>query len=199
MSTKKDYELAIDAYEEAEAEYKKLEQSFLEGDEVEHITKLAGGDPAKVKEHFLNLIQLLRAKQEELNIKLAAAKTAMRNAVVLSPLQWRGPEGSASTLTYKSFSVQSGTIRRFDPKSLLRGAARYGVLDRLLSLTSINKDGKEYRLVEQTWHVDYQNVLKWLKEQGLQAVIDGAYDEVEQTPRVSGAKPLAFFGDKVER
>ena len=197
--TKKDYEIAIDEFVVAQREYKTFEENFLSGDIIAACVRNTGGDPEKTKDQYLVAVDLLRAKLEEMNTKLDIAKRAMRVAATMSPLQWRGPDGKSTSVSYGPFTVQSATVRRFDPKALLKGAARAGVLDRILALTSFDKNGKEYRLIEQSWTIDYANVLKWLKEQKLDSVIDGAYDEVEQTPRVSGAKTLAFFGDTIEK
>jgi hypothetical protein len=195
--SKKDYEIAVDAYVEAERAYRQLEESLLSGEVIATIVKLSGGDTERAKAEFTSFIDVLKTRLEDMNAKFVEAKNMMRQAVQISFLNQRGPSGDASTLRYGPFYVSSTTTRWLDPKTLLRGAARHGVLDRLLTLTSFDKDGKEYKLVEQSWKIDYENVSKWLREQGLQAVLDGAYDEMEQTPRVTGPKALAFLGDKI--
>ncbi len=201
MSTtvKKDYELAIDAYVESEKKYKALEAEFLSGEAAISIAARSNGNPELFKQEWQSLVDLLKTRLEELNANYHTAKNAFRVAVALGPSQWRGVGGKASSLSYGPFTVESATTRSFNPKDLIRGVTRAGKLDRLLSLTGFDSSGKEYRLVEQTWKIDFGNVLKWLQSENLQSVIDGAYDEKEQTPRVQGAKPLAFLGEKIEK
>ncbi len=197
--TKKDYEVAIDNYVAAEAEYKKLEEFLLSGEAAVDVMQRANGDADFVRREWNTLVEQLKRKLEELNALFFTARNAFRQAVALAPSQQRGPGGKASTMSYGPFTVESATRRWLDPKDLLRAASRHGKLPELLSLTGFNKDGKEYRLVEQSWKIDYPNVLKWLQSQGLQNVIDAAYDEIEDTPRVKGVKPLAFLGEKIEK
>lgn len=196
---KKDYELAVDAYTAAETSYKALEEQFLSGEVVASIAERCQGDGAKARMEFQSFMEQLQRSLEDMNAKLSTARTALRQAIQLIPSQQRGPGGKATTITYGPFTVSSRTKRWLDAKSLLRLAARYGVLERLLTLTSFNKDGKEYPLVEQVWKIDYENVTKWLSEQNLPVLIDGSYDEKDETPAVSGAKPLAFLGEKIEK
>lgn len=197
--TKKDYEVAIDAYVEAEKRYKELETDFLNGDAVVGIMARSNGDPDFVRREWQSLANLIKVRLEDMNAAQQSAKNAFRSAVALTETQWRGVGGKASSLSYGPFTVESATKRSFNPTDLLRGAERHGVLDQLLSLTGYSKEGKEYRLVEPTWKIDYPNVLKWLQSQHLQGIIDGAYEEEEQTPRVTGVKPLAFLGEKIEK
>lgn len=194
---RKDYEVSIDAYVAAEKEYRELEEEFLNGNVAADLAS-SGRDRDGVKQQFQAYVDLLKAKLEDVNVKLNEAKNAYRQAVMLTPTQQRGPDGKASAGSYGPLKVSSVTHRYFDPDSLLRLAAKYGVLDRLLSLTSFDKNGKEYLLVKQAWDIDYDNVVKWLREQKLEAVLNGSYDEKEDTPRVEGAKPLAFLGQKLK-
>lgn len=196
---KKDYENAIGAFVAAETDYKAYEEAFLNGEIAAEICgKAQASDPEWVKREFVSYVDLLKSKLEDMNIKLNEAKNAFRQAVVLGPTQQRGPDAKASTNSYGPLNASSVTHRFFNPDSLLRLASKYGVLERLMSLTSFDKNGQEYPLVKQTWEIDYDNVYKWLKEQKFTAIIDGAYDEKEGTPRVGGAKPLAFLGQKIE-
>lgn len=203
---KTDYENAIDAYVEAERDYKQHEEAFLSGEVAAVLAAKVHSrgapwcdtDVEWIKREFQSYGDLLKNKLEDVNIKLNEAKNAFRQAVVLGPTQQRGPGGSASSRSYGPLTTSSVTHRYFDPDSLLRLAAKYGILDRLMSLTSFDKEGKEYPLVKQSWEIDYDNVYKWLKEQNQLAIIDGSYDEKEGTPRVEGAKPLAFLGQKLK-
>lgn len=194
-----DHELKIDQYTEAAKKYKAMEESFLSGEVAVEINRFAGGDPARIKEQFQAYVQQLQAALEDMNAKLSAAKNAFRQVVQLTPMQQRGPEGKATKIDYGPLSVSSVTKRWLDPTSLLKLAAKHQILDRLLALTSFDKDGKEFKLVEQRWIINYEHVVKWLKEQKFENIIDGSYDEKEETPQVKGAKPLAFMGEKIEK
>lgn len=196
---KKEYEIAVDTYVEAEKKYRDLESYFLSGDFLQDVLSTSEGDAEKMKREFRALTSQLKEALEDLNVKLSSAKLAMRGAVALAPSQQRGPDGRATTLSYGPLTVSSATSRWFDPEDLLKGAKALNVLDRLMLLTGFDKDGKQYQLVQLTYEIDYPNVLKWLKEQNLAGLIDAAYDEMEKTPLVSGAKPLAFLGQKIEK
>lgn len=198
---KKDYEVAIDAYVEAEKEYRTFENALLDGDLAVELAQKAGPtpDPDWIRREYQSYVAMLKLKLEDLNIKLQDAKNAFRQAVQLNPTQWRGPDGAASSRAYGPLTASSVTSRFFDAESLLKLADRHGILGRLLSLTNFDKNGKEYPLVQSKWEIDYDHVYKWLKEQNLQVVIDGSYDEKEGTPRITGAKPLAFMGQKLDK
>lgn len=196
---KKDHEQKIDEYTEALKKYKAMEEAFLSGEVAVEINRFAGGDQNRVKDQFQAYVRNLQAALEDSNAKLQAAKNAFRQLVQLTPMQQRGPGGKATKIAYGPLEVNSATKRWLDADSLLKLAAKHGVLDRLLELTSFDKEGKQFKLVEQQWIVNYEHVSNWLKEQKLENIIDGSYDEKEETPRVSGAKPLAFLGEKIEK
>lgn len=205
---KKDYEQKIDDYTTAEKKYKQMEERLLSGEvaaelAAEEFSNDDGGSVAastnRIKDQFQAYIRLLQAALEDSNAKLHEAKNAIRQVVQLTPMQQRGPEGKATKIAYGPFEVSSATKRWLDATSLLKLAAKHQILDRLLELTGFSKDGKEYRLVEQIWKIDYEAVSNWLKEQKFENIINGSYDEKEETPRVLGAKPLAFLGEKIEK
>jgi hypothetical protein len=191
-----EHELKIDEYTAALKKYKQMEEAFLSGEVAVEINRFAGGDPVRIKEQFQAYVQQLQAALEDSNAKLRAAKDAFRQVV---QMQQRGPEGKATKIDYGPLSVSSVTNRWLDPTSLLSLAAKYQILDRLLALTSFDKDGKEFKLVEQRWVVNYEHVVKWLQENKFENIINGSYDEKEATPQVKGAKPLAFLGEKIEK
>lgn len=186
MSERKDYETAVELFQEADKKFKALEESFLGGDWL----------PEELRQQFVTLREQVRSSLEDRNAKLTAAKNALRQAVVLGPTQWRGPDGKPSVVSFGPFNCSSVTGRNFDSKSLLEGAQKHGLLERLLELKSIDKDGKEYKLVQQSWDIDYDGVKNWLKAHKLDDVLEGAYDEREKTPTVKGPKPLAFLGEE---
>jgi len=188
MSEKKEYELAVEAFQTADKEYQAIQEKFLNGDWL----------PEHVRGQFVTLIEQIRSSLEDRNAKLTAAKNAMRQAVVLGPSQWRGHDGKTTVVSSGPFNCNSTTKRTFDPKSLLDGVQRHGLLESLLELKGIDKEGKEYRLVQQVWEVDYEPVKNWLAANKLTDVLDGAYDEKEGTPTVKGPKPLAFLGEELK-
>ena len=142
------------------------------------------------------MLNLVGSTLEVRNDRLKNAADALRQSVVLTTTQWRGPDGKATMSEAGPFKVSSVTHRSFDPPSLFNLVDKHGLRERLMELTSINKDGKTYHLVEQKWDIDYPSVLQWLRANQLTDIIDGAYDEKEKTPQVKGPKPLAFLGEK---
>ena len=186
MTEKKEYELAVEAFQEAEKKYEELEDRFLNGDWL----------PQNLKADFLTLREQVRSSLEDRNAKLTAAKNALRQAVVLGPTQWRGPDGKPTVVSSGPFNCNSTTKRNFDAKSLLDGVQKHGLLERLLELKGRDKEGKEYNLVQQVWEIDYEPVKHWLSANKLTDVLDGAYDEKEGTPTVKGPKTLAFLGEE---
>ncbi len=197
--SKKDYEIAIDDFVKAEQEYKRHEEYFLSGEAAADIATSCGGSREKFKLDFQAFIENLQRLIEDVNVKATTAKNALRASVQLTPTQQRGPDGRPTTVSYGPLFVSSTTRRWLDAESLLKLASNAGILDRLLSLTNIDKSGREYHLVEQNWKIDYENVTKWLYDNGYGAIVDGSYDEREETPRVSGIRALAFLGEKVEK
>lgn len=191
---KPDYQVAVEEFEAADREYKELERKLSEGEIIDEI--LTHQNPAIVKREFRAFLNALKAALEERNAKLKNAGDLLRQAVALAETQWRGPEGKPTRLTQGGFEVSSVTHRGFDPQSLMDGCRRHGLLERLMELTTVDKDGKTVHLVEQVWDVDYSGVYEWLKSHNLRDVIDGAYDEKEKSPMVKGPKAIAYLGDK---
>lgn len=192
---KTEYEELIEEFKNADKAFAEAQQKLLSGQLVVELMEMTR-DPNQLKQQWDIFIQQLRTLLEDRNAKLTSAKNAMRQAVQLTPTQWRGPEGASTQISFDGFgSCSSVTKRTFDPNSLLNGTAKHGLQERLLSLTARDKDGKEYKLVEQKWSIDYEGVMSWLKAHKLEDVIDGAYDEKESTPQVKGPKPLSFLGD----
>lgn len=193
---KRDYEVAVDAFNDADKAFRDLETEFWSGEWIP--------DPA-AREEFQAMKEVLETTLEDRNRKLQNAAHQMRQAVVLTETQQRGPEGKASILSYGGMTVTSVTKRWLDPGDLLAGLKRkdqeegtnyYG---ELLARTARDKDGKEYKLVETKTEIDYNEVRAFLIDNNLQAILETAYDEKESTPQVKGAKPLAFLGQKVEK
>lgn len=83
-----------------------------------------------------------------------------------------------------------------DHSTLFELSKQRGLFERLLDLKSIDKDGKEYHLVQQKWEVDYDKVLSWLRANKMDDVALAAYDEKEGTAKVSGPKEIYYLGDK---
>lgn len=198
MIEKKDFELAVDEFENADKKYKEMELYFLEGEFLAELFEVSE-DLDKVKANFFFLRDQLKLALEDRNAKLTQAQAAMRALVAQNPTQWRGPDGKATTIKYGPFTVMSKTSRSFDGPTLLRLAEKHGFKDELENLEGMDDDGRKFKLVQHDISVNYQNVLSWLQERGLFNVIDGAYDEREMTPTVQGAKPLSFLGDKKDK
>lgn len=192
----KEYEVAVRAFMEADAKYSRMQEHMESGELLVEIQRAAGGDEERMKSQWKLAWDYLRTLLSERNTALKSAQAAMRATVHLAPTQWRGPDGGSSSMTYEGFSVNSVTSRRFDPQSLFQLTREHGLLERLMELEGTNKDGKRYRLVQPTYDIDYEELLKWLKANGLNDVIEGAYDEVEKTPMVKGPKELSFLGDR---
>lgn len=193
-----DYEKAVADFEEADTVYKAKQESLLNGDALLAIVSRVN-DPQVIRREWQGFLSSLQQSLEERNVKLKNAADLLRQAVVLTTTQWRGPDGKATTLKAGPFSVSSTTGRSFDAKSLLDMAAKHGLQERLLELTSLDKDGKPYHLVEMKYEIDYQGVLAWLRANELNDIVEGAYDEKEKTPSVKGPKALAFLGEPKDK
>ncbi len=201
---RKDYEIAADIYREAEKKYREMEQKFMDGSIIESILPndyfMLGIEIfiAHLIENYKSAIEYLKYLRDERNTKLTDAKNALRSAVQLNETQWRGIDGKPTILKYGDFQVASVTRRKLDPDSLLGLAKDKGILDKLLSLKGINKEGREYNLVKQEWDIDYEAVKTWLEQNNLTDILNAAYDESETTPQVKGPKLVAFLGENKE-
>lgn len=194
----KDYEKAVEEFEAADKKYREMQEYVMGGEALVSIASHSL-NPDVIKREWTGLMAELQRVLEDRNIKLKNAADLLRQAVVLTTTQWRGPDGKATTLKAGPFSVSSTTGRGFDAKSLLDLAAKHGLQERLLELTSLDKDGKPYHLVEMKYEIDYQGVLAWLRANELNDIVDGAYDEKEKTPSVKGPKVLAFLGEPKDK
>ena len=194
----KDYEKAVEEFEAADKKYKEMQEAMTNGDVLLDLVS-STKDPAVLRREWQGFLSSLHQALEDRNIKLKNAADLLRQAVVLTTTQWRGPDGKATTLKSGPFTVSSVTGRSFDAKSLLDMAAKHGIQERLLELTSLDKDGKPYHLVELKYDIDYQGVLAWLRANELNDIVDGAYDEKEKTPSVKGPKALAFLGEPKDK
>lgn len=193
---KKDYETAVDAFLAAEKVWKEAEEYVSSGKFMADVLVNANGSTPKAMAEWTSIWNDLRLKQEDHNAKRKAAADALRQAVVLTPNQWRGPDGDPTMFSYGSFKVSSVTKRGFDSEALFTLIRKHSLLDRLLALKTINKEGKEVPLVKQEWDIDYDGVMNWLRANKLDDVVTGAYDEKESTPQVKGPKEVYFLGEK---
>jgi hypothetical protein len=197
MSEKREYETAVEEFVSADRHFEELKTKFMDGSILFDLSPDRGVQHMQAQ--MVEAWKELAKRLEDRNAKLTAAKNAMRQAVVLAPTQWRGPEGQPTVVSFSGFSCSSVTKRTFDPKSLLDGASKHGLLERLLALTGRDKNGQEYKLVQQVWEIDYDGVKSWLQAHGLSDVLEGAYDEKEGTPQAKGPKLLAFLGEVKEK
>lgn len=190
---KKVYESALEDFIDVDTEYRMLEKCILEG---EFIPNTAIDGPL-LRQQYTQLVQELRDALEERNVRLKNLQDALRQQVTLTDLsKQRGPDGKPTVLNAGPFKATSVTGRWLDSKSLFDGVAKHGLLERLYELKTLNKEGKEEKLVEQIWSVNYEGVMSWLKANNMSDVIDQAYDEKEKTPQVTGPKPLSFLGEE---
>lgn len=192
---KPQYEKDVDEFVEADKAYTELEGRLTSGSILREIFSDGTHIDRAIEEYKL-VLEEMRKMLDDRNTKLRTAKNSLRSAVQLGPLQWRGPDGKATTLAYGPFTASSFTKRSIDPQTLLELAKVRGFENEVLGLRGIDKDGKEYTLVETRTEVDYSGIITWLKQRKLDDVIEGAYDEKEGTPTVKGPKPLAFLGEK---
>jgi hypothetical protein len=192
---KPDHELAIDAFLAADAAYADLEKYITEGFAIRDIVASCGGDHDKAAREWCTLWARLASTLEDRNAKRKSAVDSLRQAVVLTESQWKGPDGKPVSLQYDKFTVTSKTKRSFHSQDLLNGVQKRGLLESLLALKGIDKDGKQYSLVEQFWKIDFDGVKNWLTANKLDDVLQGAYDEKDDTPAVTGPKELTFLGE----
>lgn len=202
--SKLEYEKAIDEFLEADKQYQVLEEQFMSGDLFSQMLENSSDFSAFLSpEYKENLVSQFRAMVEEFknlldtrNTKLQTAKNALRAAVSTSNNQWRGRDGTASTIEYGPFTVSSVTKRWLDGKTLKELATEKGIYRDLLNLKGLDKNGHSYPLVEEVVEVEYDLVSKWLIDHGHQEIVEASYDEKDSTPQVKGPKALAFFGEK---
>lgn len=190
-----DYENAVALFQQADQYYKEMEDYVSSGRMISDIVK-GGFGPEIAQEQWHVIWGRVQSALEDRNVKLKAAKDALRAAVQLTQTQWRGPDGSATTKVAGEFRASSVTSRNFDAAALFNLTNQKGKLQELLALTKIDKDGQVVPACRQEWKFEFKTVLNWLKAQGLQDVVDGSYNEVERTPTVKGPKSLGFLGEK---
>lgn len=192
---KTDYELAVEAFHAAEFAYEEKEKYVTEGYAIHDIVANCGGDADKAAREWCTLWAQLATLLEERNSRRRAAADALRQAVTLTESQWKGPDGKPDSLTCGSFTVTSKTKRSFDAQDLFSGTQRHGLLESLLALKGVDKDGKEYKLVDQVWKIDFDGVKNWLIANNLGDVLTSAYEEKNDTPAVNGPRELTFLGE----
>ena len=197
MSEKKDYEIAIEQFNTFNAEYLRLQEYVEGGGFFREIISTCQGSIEQMQEQWKILWNQLRVTLENRNTALKTAQNALRQAVQLAPTQIRGDTGKPTVITEGTFTSTSVTKRWFDGESLLKLAGEHGLAERLLEIEAINKDGERYKIVKPTYEVDYAEVLKWIRTNHLEDLMN-AYDEKESTPQVKGPKSLAFLGEKKE-
>lgn len=190
------HERAVDAFLAVQTDLKAELEKFENGDFVEEL--FDSKDVEEAKTRFLSFKQHLRDLVERHNVALNEAKSAMRALVQIGPSQWRGPDGKPDVITHKGFQVSSVTKRSWDPEALFNHLTRVGAVDRYMALTQADKTGTQVPIIKQTWDIDYDAVKKQLQADGLQEIINGAYDEKESTPQAKGPKPLTYLGEAKE-
>lgn len=192
----KDHEKVVQAFLEADVEYCDFEEFISSGQFLKDMFASCRGDVTVAQEEWSAMWDRLRTLLEDRNAKRKSAADALRQAVQLAPTQWRGPDGSPSVTHCGPFQVSSVTSRRFDAQTLFALTSNHGVFERMMQLKTVDKNGKEVPLVQQSWDIDYDGISAWLRANKLLDVLTGAYDETEKTPQVKGPKDLAFLGEK---
>lgn len=195
---RREYEEAVTAFQAADKAYLAAQEDLLSGQVVAELAVSYHQDiPFLLKQWALN-IQQLQTLLEDRNAKLQSAKLALRGAVQLGPNQWRGIDAKPTSFQLGPFTTTSVTSRGVNVEALFDLAKTYGLLDRLMELTTTNKDGTPCPVVRQEWDIDYAYLMTWLKANKLTKIMDGIYDEKEGTPQVKGPKPLAFLGTEIK-
>jgi hypothetical protein len=193
---------AVAAFDAADKAYKTYEELITSGNVMYALmqNRIEALTPEKAAMEFRMILEKTKELLEDRNAKLKAAKDALRQEVVLSPTQWRGPDGSPTVKEQGDFSATSVTSRSFDADSLFMMLKKHeGKYEELMARTKLNEDGKRIPLIKQEWDIQYKDVLSYLKANALQDVLDGSYDEKEKTPQVKGPKELAFLGEKKDK
>jgi hypothetical protein len=191
-----DYEQAVRAFEEADKVYKDLLTRFEDGSIILEVWDAASAE--KTYSRYIAATTDLERRREDRNAKQQAASNALRAACLIPDTEWRGPEAKSAIIKCGPFTASSVTKRTFHIDTLFEHCKKKGVLERLLGLKGIGKDGQEYNFVRQTWQIDYDGVKTWLKQNGLDDVVTAAYDEKESTPQVKGPKPVATLGEEIK-
>src|SRR4051812_44477490 len=144
---KKEFDKAVEAFQAADATLRWHIDRFLTGDYILDLVPNPAEKPAWfLREEHQKYVAHIEKLTEDRNVKLKTAQNAMRQSVVLGPTQWRGWEGKADSVSSGPFICTSVTKRTFDGKSLVDGVQKHGLLESLLSLTNIDKEGKTYHL-----------------------------------------------------
>ncbi len=192
---KPEFEKLADEFMEADKRYLAVEEQFMNGNILKEML-IPGVSAEIVVEEFKMVIEEMKALLEDRNSKLTMAKNALRSAVQLGETQFRGPDGKPSILNYGPFSVSSVTRRTLDAPTLLEQATKRGFLKELTELQTTDNKGQAVNLVKQSYQVNYEGVVTWLKQRGLTEVVAASYEEADGTPMVKGPKKLAFLGEK---
>jgi len=190
----KEHEIAVAAFEDADQEMKDFIEEFKTGRYLIPAWNTMPDINHLMSQHVLALDHIARLVERR-NGELAKAKIKLRDAIKLDPDNLRGPRGNATRLTVGTLKVESRTKRRFSSDELFDELRKLGKLDELMALKTYDKSGNEKSLVSYEWNIDFPNVLVWLEEHNLEKVIDEAYDEMESTAVVSGARPVLFLGE----
>lgn len=213
MPTKKPYEIAVDAFEDADKAYRELEDSITSGDAlIEILHRHRARQEDAIKAEWQTLWSQLREKLDDRNTKYVEAANEMRRAVaqdVSQGAKWRGPDGKSDRLSYGKLEVNTRTKRFFNGDELLKLVERHNILPEVEQLTYLDeKTGRREPIVQSVIVVEYKHMLQWLRDHDngtkdnpsiYRKILDGAYDEKEETPMVQGDKRIAFLGQKVDK
>jgi hypothetical protein len=198
---KKEHERLVEEFMEIDKECNDMVNAVITGRVIYDCVPTDGAPSVgefmkKLVSNYTTFQELLKSRIELRNAMLQQVATAMRALVMPSQTQWRGPDGKATFVKYGPFEVSSRTSRSFDPGTLFKLVQERGMYSRLLDLTYIDKtSGDNKPVVKQEFKIAYEQAKNWLRESNLEDVLTGAYAEEEETPAVSGPKPMAYLGD----
>lgn len=197
MSEKKDYEVAVDEFEEADKAFNELKERVVGGRILQEIYN---PDVGAMMAQWQAVMSDLQKLLEERNKLLVEAQNALRQAVPITDTQWRGAEGAPTVVSYGRFKATSKTYRSFDAQSLIEGVTAAGKLNEMMQLKVFDKrSGGAKPAIQQKVEVDYEQVKTFLRLEKLDTVFNGSYDEEEGTPAVTGPKPIAFIGENKDK
>jgi hypothetical protein len=193
----KPHEAAVKEFEEADKALKELQEKLTSGEIITEI--YVEDDAVAMQQQFCAFLTALQNAIERRNNAIKAAADELRPLVMIDPSKERGVDGKPTLLASGPFKASSVTSRYYDQKELFALCQQHGVLERLLELKTLDKDGKEKKLVEMSYDIDFDGVTQWLRGNKLDAVMTRAYGEKEKTPMVKGPKPVIFLGETKEK
>jgi hypothetical protein len=203
MADKKPYETAVDEFEDADKAYRELEAYVTSGDAIVDIATEHGTNSEAARAEWVEIWTQLREKLDDRNAKYTNAANEMRKVLAKDVSQgdnWRGPEGKADRVKYGPLECNTRTKRFFVGEELIKLAERKGIFKQVEDLTYLDETtNRKEPVVSSVILVAFKPMLQWLRDNNHEDIINGAYEEKEETPMVQGDKKIAFLGQKVDK